>query len=567
MKVRNRLSCVALTAALMTVAVCAGSTPAGATTADLGPFNTPSALVTQQFQDFLNRAPSGPELSTWSDQVAGGTEAGTVIQGISNLAGGGGPFGSVDRLYAAYFLRIPDYGGLRHWLTKSRGGTSLRSISNSFAHSSEFLNRYGLLSNVDFVTLVYKKVLGRAPDSGGLKHWVGKLASGTSRGSVMVGFSESSEYKRKTANATAAQWAYFAMLHRSPTTNENASAMAIVNSLGFNDLAEQILGGIEYATRLGVTGWLVPVTGAPLGQIVVDATGTYAYATNRSANEVEVLDIASHSLMAPIPVGSMPYGIDFSPDGKTLYVANSGGSTISVVDVATHDETKKITISPSMNFSDRPMMIAVDNKGVALIATTFDGSGFGGRLLSLNTSTGVVTAAPCCLNNSVTEYTPMQASGDRSHIFLALGDDSGGRVVDYTASTGTFSSPTDLNGFIDSVSVDGDGDTVAWSLYQGTVVTDAGLVRQGTISGGGHGQMVLDSAGTTGYRVENSPTDYGADALLRYVDVSRFTTGSTVGLPDSMPAYGASSLKLVPGSQLVLVLSTQGIVISRLPTS
>ena len=103
----------------------------------------------------------------------------------------------VVRLYAAYFLRLPDASGLAYWTKKFETGTSLNKISASFAASSEFTARYGSKTNSQFVTLIYQNIFGRNPDAAGLSYWTKKLDAGTSRGTVMTNFSESSEGVRK----------------------------------------------------------------------------------------------------------------------------------------------------------------------------------------------------------------------------------------------------------------------------------------------------------------------------------------------------------------------------------
>lgn len=107
--------------------------------------------------------------------------------------------GSIYRLYRAYFLREPDPSGYAYWRGKHAAGTTLSKISESFARSSEFVNRYGSLSNGAFLTLVYDNVLDRKPDSGGYTYWLGRMNKGLPRGSVMLSFSDSSEYRRVTA--------------------------------------------------------------------------------------------------------------------------------------------------------------------------------------------------------------------------------------------------------------------------------------------------------------------------------------------------------------------------------
>jgi len=105
---------------------------------------------------------------------------------------------SIFRLYWAYFLRNPDDAGSSYWVGRLDQGTSLSAISSSFAASSEFKHRYGQLDNQAFVRLAYSNVFSRDVDSSGLTYWSGKLDSGTSRGNVMLGFSQSGEFRRIT---------------------------------------------------------------------------------------------------------------------------------------------------------------------------------------------------------------------------------------------------------------------------------------------------------------------------------------------------------------------------------
>lgn len=109
------------------------------------------------------------------------------------------PTASVTRLYLAYFLRQPDAAGLAFWVDRcNRAVSTLVDISDAFAGSPEFKLRYGSLDNPAFVTLVYRNVLNRDPDAGGLQASVDFLGRGARRGEVMLGFSESPEFVAKT---------------------------------------------------------------------------------------------------------------------------------------------------------------------------------------------------------------------------------------------------------------------------------------------------------------------------------------------------------------------------------
>lgn len=104
---------------------------------------------------------------------------------------------SIERLYWAYFLRRPDRSGLDYWIDRWRNGMPIESISGEFARSEEFRSRYGSVDDRRFVTLVYENVLDRTPDQGGYDYWLDRMAHGMTRGSLMIGFSESDEFKAR----------------------------------------------------------------------------------------------------------------------------------------------------------------------------------------------------------------------------------------------------------------------------------------------------------------------------------------------------------------------------------
>ncbi len=63
------------------------------------------------------------------------------------------------------------------------------------------------------------------------------------------------------------------------------------------------------------------------------------------------LSLSRQFLAARIPVGTNPYGLAASPDGKRIYVANHLGNSVSVLDVATHQVVGTIDVgsAPAMS--------------------------------------------------------------------------------------------------------------------------------------------------------------------------------------------------------------------------
>jgi YVTN family beta-propeller protein len=85
------------------------------------------------------------------------------------------------------------------------------------------------------------------------------------------------------------------------------------------------------------------------GTVVVAAA-----ALSLTAGAVPASAAGGYTVTATIPVGSYPYGVAVDPAAGTVYVANSGAGTVSVIDAATRAVTATIAVGPS------PIGVAVD---------------------------------------------------------------------------------------------------------------------------------------------------------------------------------------------------------------
>lgn len=73
--------------------------------------------------------------------------------------------------------------------------------------------------------------------------------------------------------------------------------------------------------------------------LVLTPDGKRMYTANRVSNTVTSIDIgspASPGKMMQIATGSKPEGIDISPDGKEVWVGNTGDGTIDIIDVTSN---------------------------------------------------------------------------------------------------------------------------------------------------------------------------------------------------------------------------------------
>jgi hypothetical protein len=278
----------------------------------------------------------------------------------------------------------------------------------------------------------------------------------------------------------------------------------------------------------------IPVTGT-IVDVVIDEGCDYVYLTNRTFNRVEVFSLATLSLLPPIQVGAQPVGLDLTPDGSLLYVANSGGENISVIDVAQRVELRRLAVPRATSGLDRPFSIAIANNGRALFSTTFDGSGFGARLMELLLPTEQFALRSDFHSfGSTTENTRLRASGDRGAIGVTVGSD----VYRYSAGTNTFSLPRAL-GFLRGASLDMNGSTLlvapASSIVANAWVLDAALNISGTILlSSGAGGTAVDPAWGIGYRSVASRLD--TLNVVTFLKTGELPLGDTV-TPGFTPSF------------------------------
>ena len=175
-----------------------------------------AGFVTLLYHNVLDRDPDAAGLASWTARLAGGTARAEVALGFSEsrefvTRTGAEATGftlarnpatwtdEVYRLYRATLDRDPDATGFADWLDRLGDGTALATAVTGFIGSREFRATYGTLDDAGFVTLLYRNVLDRAPDALGLAGWLDRLAGGTARADIVLGFAESREFVSATA--------------------------------------------------------------------------------------------------------------------------------------------------------------------------------------------------------------------------------------------------------------------------------------------------------------------------------------------------------------------------------
>ena len=265
---------------------------------------------------------------------------------------------------------------------------------------------------------------------------------------------------------------------------------------------------------LDVVGWFdfgvdrLPVDGLDMwgGEIAIDASSTYAYVSNTGKDQVEVLRLSDGALEQPIPVGDRPMGLDLSPDGTLLYVANRGGASISVVDVATRAERRRFA-APNTAETEGPYSIAVLTNGKAVLTTTTSTGNQDGRMYTVDLAREAATFRTDFRGTGLTApRTVVRPSGDRRSASIVTGGVFPAAVFRYLTGTDTFTDGMRTASYTYNVAANHDGSV---TLVDGGLFYDAQLRLTGTAAGCGF-SVALDATGTTGYGLDRHPLYHDA---------------------------------------------------------
>ena len=186
-----------------------------------------------------------------------------------------------------------------------------------------------------------------------------------------------------------------------PTVRPSQSGSGTQFAFGFNTAAARGLGTItpphdfviqspeainipnririyENSRDAEATGTVIPIpvagaAGEAFPDIVFDQARQRLYIANLGLNRVEVYDTQQQAFLTPIKVGQMPIALALTPDGNTLYVANSGSEYISIIDP---DQLQTVG---RVNFPPIPF-----NSNAALMTPRLIAAGLSGPLILMS---------------------------------------------------------------------------------------------------------------------------------------------------------------------------------------
>lgn len=111
----------------------------------------------------------------------------------------------------------------------------------------------------------------------------------------------------------------------------------------------------------------IGATTTGLTDMVADSARRRLYIANPGLNRVEIFDQQQQQFLTPLTVGQLPRSLALGTDGNTLYVANSGGESISIVDLNKGVVSGRVAYPPipfNANFAlITPMVITSTERG------------------------------------------------------------------------------------------------------------------------------------------------------------------------------------------------------------
>ena len=149
-------------------------------------------------------------------------------------------------------------------------------------------------------------------------------------------------------------------------SNETSGTVAIIDAASGTLLADLPIGKRPRGVRVSRDGTrlYVALSGSPIAPPGVDESTLPP--ADRSADGIAVVDIATRKVVRTIHSGQDPETFDISPDGTRLYVSNEETAEMSVVDLQAGAVTQRVKVG------DEPEGVTVSPDGKVVYVTCED---------------------------------------------------------------------------------------------------------------------------------------------------------------------------------------------------
>jgi YVTN family beta-propeller protein len=276
----------------------------------------------------------------------------------------------------------------------------------------------------------------------------------------------------------------------------------------------------------------------------------FAYVTNHGSNSVSVIDLATNSVAATVPVGQNPVGVAVTPDGAFVYVANYGADSVSVLATMTNNVVATIPVSAN------PWGVAITPDGASVYVTNNTSNTVSVIATATNTVVATVPVGARPLGLAITpDGAFAYVANNHSHTISVIGTQT--NTVEATI-------PVSLYPYAVAITPDGDQVHVTQSYggYLNIIDTASNTVATVLNYSGLYANLGIDITpdGSLAYLAARYWTGAGTSYAVAYsVDSTDFTASILVGVtpiglaisPDGAFVYVADY-----GSNSVVVVST-----------
>jgi outer membrane autotransporter protein len=218
-------------------------------------------------------------------------------------------------------------------------------------------------------------------------------------------------------------------------------------------------------TATNTPGTPIPVGATPLGAAITP-DGNTLYVANSGSGTVTPISTATNTPGPAIPVGAGPAGVAVTPDGKTVYVANQFDNTVTPINTATKTAGTPIFVGAGT----QPFGLAVTPDGKTLYA----GDVFGRSVTPINVATNTPGPAIPVAGGQATggQVFGLTVTPDGKAVYVATGrpDTGNASVTVINTATNQVTASIPVSGQPNGVAVSPDGKTVYVTIFDSATV-------------------------------------------------------------------------------------------------
>ena len=157
------------------------------------------------------------------------------------------------------------------------------------------------------------------------------------------------------------------------TANQGTSDVSVVDTTSSKEVKRIPVGKNVEFMRISPDGSRALVTYEPSSSGKPSGKATNEPDEDAIPAEVAIIDLAKWAVVGRMKAAPETEGIEFSPDQKSVVVANEGDNTLTVYDLATLQKVKTIDVSP---FGNRPRGVKISPDGQIYVVTLENSNNF-----------------------------------------------------------------------------------------------------------------------------------------------------------------------------------------------